>query len=95
MSRLKTRMVYKYEIRTETIEFHVRMPINAEIIFVDRQRKAPCMWVLADKTYTLTQEREFYILGTGWDIPSDAVYVGTWQEPEYGLVWHLFEKVTP
>lgn len=29
------------------------------------------------------------VFGTGHDIPSGSLYLGTWQEPPF--VWHLYE----
>lgn len=87
-------VIHKYEILMNK-EFLLDLPLNAEVLHVARQGEKPFMWIMHAEDFRLTSSREFYVLGTGWEVPKDAVYIATWHEPEFGLVWHLFEKVTP
>jgi hypothetical protein len=48
------------------------------------------MW--AEVNLDLPREaRGFFIIGTGFSIPSDSIYVGSVQM-DSGLVWHVYEE---
>jgi hypothetical protein len=38
------------------------------------------------------EQREFVIIGTGWDVPDNGIYHGTVQISPY--VWHVYEIVS-
>lgn len=65
------------------------MPAGAEIVHFDMQDDRPCIWAKVNP-YEATLQREFYILGAGYDIHDSLEYVGAIQQGIY--VWHLFEK---
>ena len=66
------------------------MPVGAEILTVQMQNGEPQMWAIVDPT-ARTHHRNFHVVGTGHEVPERATYIGTYQQPELGLVWHLFE----
>lgn len=37
------------------------------------------------------ERRQFMVIGTGWEVPEDAQYLGSVVSPS-GYVWHLYEK---
>ncbi len=72
-------------------EVLIRIPRDARLLDVQMQDGTPCLWALVD-TEARTEVRSFRIFGTGH--PFDAVdgsYVGTFQQVNGQLVWHLFE----
>jgi hypothetical protein len=91
--------IYKYEITAGLNT--IALPEDAEILTVQIQGETPYLWALLN-TAKLKKDRYFIIFGTGHDI--DMIlkstehkpyelhkYIGTFQMPAYGLVWHLFE----
>lgn len=82
--------IHKYEL--EPGANVVLMPRDAQVLTVQVQRRVPCMWAKVDPTQP-TEPRTFAIYGTGHDVPADPRlrYVGTFQQAEGALVWHVFE----
>ncbi len=72
--------------------FTIYMPIGAEIACLQKQHGKPKLWAIVDNLNPL-EEREFYIIGTGQNIPQDkpALYIGSWAAMDDNMVWHLFE----
>lgn len=65
------------------------MPKGAKVLRVARQPHGiPALWARVD-TEATPETRKFGISGTGWPIPADAVYRGTFESGPY--VWHVFE----
>ena len=74
--------------------FELDMPKGAEILDVQVQDGIPCIWALVD----LGQEKEKRIIvihGTGHPVQQaeQKKYIGTYQECEGSLIWHVFELV--
>ena len=76
------------------------LPVNDEIVIPMRQGRIldvqvqngiPCMWALVDDEKPV-RNRKFRMFGTGHPV-TDSVrnFIGTFQLPELGLVFHLFE----
>ena len=95
--------VWKYEIPI-TDEFEVEMPSNSRILCVQTQlhnsqqgiweEDIPCIWVVTDGNKEQMSTRRFVIIGTGHPFnPEPLQYIGTFQQYNGGLVWHLFEQV--
>ena len=81
--------IWKYPVRAA--EFAVQLPADGQVLTVQMQAGAPCIWVLLDPRKPTTT-RTFRCFGTGHDIPSANLrYIGTWQERDGKLVFHLFE----
>ena len=78
------------------IEFALDIPPNFKILTVATQagimpvqnpKNVACIWIEADFSIDPVKQR-FIIIGTGWEIPSEFHWCGTWQEKPY--VWHLY-----
>lgn len=88
------RKIYKYQIPIID-EFEIEMPIEHETLCVQNQRSVPCIWVIADPE-DVKKRVKFRIHGTGHPIDEEEyydkyAYVGTFQQLDGDLVWHLFE----
>lgn len=82
------------------------MPAGAEILSVQTQlgkdgsgspwqTLQPMMWAMVDPQ-NMREKRKFVTVGTGNEIPPEARlgrhnFLGTFQLPDQGLVFHLFE----
>ncbi len=81
--------VFKYVINPYDSE--VDMPKYAKVLSVAFQGEDFCLWAEVDETND-TETRDFEIVGTGWDIPTEGynVFIGTAHKDD-GLVFHAFE----
>jgi hypothetical protein len=88
------RTVFKYPLAS--IEQTVALPSGARILCVQAQSGALCLWALVD-TDNPTVDRTFRVYGTGHALPSDfgSRYIGTVQQMNGALVWHVFELSHP
>lgn len=90
--------IYKYPIypvRSQTVQ----IPWGAKILSVQVVEDQPVIYALVDSQKTPVPFTIF-IFGTGWDLeegntwgsglPLDIHFVGTFQQPEEKLVWHVF-----
>lgn len=87
-------VVYKYPLVVTDRQL-VKMPKEAKILTVQVQNGEPQMWALVNPDNE-TEEVPIRIHGTGHNIP-DAdrlAYIGTFQMPRYGLVFHAFLERT-
>lgn len=86
------KQIWKFNL-TVNSNFEIEMPKGAQILSVQSQNNRGVMWALCD-TQAEKEKRAFQIYGTGHNMPSEGiVYVGTFQQADQTLVWHLFEKV--
>jgi hypothetical protein len=88
--------IWKYPLPKVVDEFKIEMPKDARLLCVQIQRGHPCIWVktAGNSIEQPNETRTFRIIGTGnYFEPEGLVYVGTWQEMEGFLVWHLFERI--
>lgn len=81
--------IYKYPILITDWQ-QVEMPSNATILCVQLQGDVLCLWARVDPERTPTQ-RTIYIYGTGRACRSGGIYIGTVQQFDGTLVWHVFE----
>jgi hypothetical protein len=88
------REVWKYEVGTFGL-FSVDMPEGAQILAVQEQDGAGHIWALVDPNAPRVF-RDFLLVGTGCAIDDSfrVEHVGTFQQVNGALVWHVFE-VTP
>lgn len=82
--------IYKYPVKI-TDAFTVDLPVGAEILTVQMQNDEPCMWVLVELEPGIRETRAFRIYGTGHMVNDKDSYIGTFQQHDGRLVWHLFE----
>lgn len=68
----------------------IEMPIGSQVLSTQLQDGKICLWVKTpDETFE--EQRSFYVLGTGWEIPDECKdFIGTVQDR--GFVWHVFER---
>ena len=83
--------IYKYIVTWSPLQSKIEMPKGATILTCNMQGVNCCMWALVD-TEMETEEREFEIVGTGWQIYDNMSYVGTCFAND-GYVWHIMEVV--
>ena len=83
--------VYKYEVPVTSV-FMLYLPRGAKILSFQTQREKPTIWALVDETVDDTEQRAFFLVGTGHPVPDDLTYIGTTLMAGGDLVWHLFEK---
>lgn len=85
--------IWKYGIPKIIDEFTIEMPSDAQVLCVQVQKGWPHIWVKTSGSGPL-EKRTFAIIGTGNPFDAEGfVYIGTWQEWEGVLVWHLFERM--
>lgn len=83
------RHIWKFGLRVAD-RVRISMPVGSEVMCVQMQGGVPRLWVLCGDGET--EEREFFVVGTGHEVPVGAGrYVGTIQECGGRLVWHVFE----
>ena len=70
------------------------LPAGSEILTIQTQRNAPCMWVLLDPTQSFMEERVFITHTTGMvGVESNEKYIGTYQVDDGYYVGHVFEQL--
>ncbi len=79
--------IYKYKIeRCKKIS----LPVGAKVVSTGMQRGDFFIWAIIDTDAPFTQEREFTIIGTGWEIQYDCYqYIGIIHDGPF--VWHVLE----
>ena len=83
--------IYKYQLSVVERQ-SICMPEGAEVLTVQDQNGALCLWALIDPDNSQS-ERIIYMVGTGHKINADkGNYVGTIQSPDGTLILHVFEK---
>lgn len=72
--------------------FGLDMPKGAEILTVQVQGGIPCIWEMVDPGQE-KKKRTIVIHGTGHPIQQaeEKKYIGTYQEMQGELIWHVFE----
>lgn len=83
--------IYKYAIGVEDSQ-GIWMPWGAEILSVQCQGGRPFVWAMVD-TMNTDRERRFVLVGTGHPCNDleRGKYVGTFQQYDGALVFHLFD----
>jgi glutamine cyclotransferase len=95
MGRVGMRAVYKYPLSLGEV-FALELPEGAEILNVLSQRGDAFLYALVDPDAP-AEEVSFRLAATGDPISeaNELKYVDTFQLRDGGLVYHLFEIVTP
>lgn len=85
--------IWKFELAVNDRN-NIKMPVGAEILTVQVQNEAPCIWAMVEPD-SGTEVRHFRTFGTGHEIPDGAgqsyKYIGTYQLMDGQFVGHLFE----
>jgi hypothetical protein len=85
--------IWKFRLPTNGL---IEMPKGAKILTVQTQGDPaqPCIWAICDPSAEKVAHR-FEIFGTGHEMGSQAawpdLYLGTFQLPAMGLVFHVFD----
>lgn len=89
------RIIHKAVLKL-TDHVNLDLPRKAQILAFQEHHGEPVIWYMFNDAYVGTEERRFWIIGTGnsFTANSSLEYFGTWQFSN-GLVWHLFEDVRP
>lgn len=83
--------LYKYDIAVSDV-CEVAMPVGAEILSLQSQRDAICLWAIVDPDAP-KQVCRFRVYGTGHPLPDEpGVFIGTVQLHGGSLVFHVFEE---
>ena len=84
------RTIWKYQIPIKD-HFELELPQGAEILTIQMQYGEPQLWALVNPTAQL-EFRLFRLSGTGHPITYSYLdYIGTVQQAEGQLIWHIFE----
>lgn len=84
------RTIHKYQLRDIGVNV-VAMPPDSVILTAQMQNNIPTLWALVDTDAKPWEQRTFFVIGTGMEMPpGSGDYIGTVQEYN-GLVWHVFE----
>lgn len=87
--------IHKYPLELVDLQT-VPMPSGARVLCVQVQRDAPCLWAMVHPENP-TELRTIEIFGTRREFPEierqqSRGYVGTFQQHDGELVWHVFER---
>lgn len=86
--------IHKFRISIED-QFSIEMPVGADVIAVADQRGSAAMWAIVDTAAPL-ERRGFAVRGTGHPFRgNEGRHLGTFQQANGALVWHLFDLVSP
>ncbi len=82
--------IFKYQLKVVGVQM-VKMPKGAAVLTVQTQHNNPCIWAEVDPDAPIVKRR-FIMYGTGHPMLSEEVthYVGTYQLPQSGLVFHVY-----
>ncbi len=84
----KTIWKYPLSLGSNTLS----MPLHSQILSAQLQSGTINIWVLADESEKIKEDRTISIFGTGHPLPAKADvsnWIATIQDGQY--VWHLFE----
>jgi hypothetical protein len=82
--------VYKFDLPLEDIAT-IRMPKNAQVLYVAVQDGIPRVWALVSPTAP-KETRNFRVAGTGHPIGKTVGrHIGSFQMHDGALVFHVFE----
>lgn len=88
------KVIWKFELKD--VNQKIELPTGYEILTLQTQNGQPCLWILVNPDNPKKTE-VFEIYGTGheihYDMGIDREYVGTWQERDGLLIWHLFRCI--
>ncbi len=87
-----TAIIWKFGLNVND-SVAIKMPIGARILCVQTQNGAPQIWALVDPLAPQI-DRNLRIVGTGHEFEYDPLgtYIGTFQLPGLGLVFHAFDQ---
>lgn len=91
------KVIYKYRLGITDGPQRIHLPKGAFVVMVDSQQDQLYFWAEFDRNEKRTEARDFFVHGTGHDIPDDQVWVGSAQMQPFAqlspLVWHVYEGI--
>lgn len=81
--------IHKQPIPSINSRVVLRLSTDAKFIHFDLQNRDMCVWVETPVIVKEYKTRTLAVFGTGFDVPDEAVHIGTLQDR--GYVWHLYE----
>jgi len=83
--------IFKYKMTGN--EVSIKMPLGARFLSVQCQFDEICLWMQVPDGAKIEVERRFVAIGTGHQFDERGLqYLGTVQQAEGRLIWHIFEK---
>lgn len=84
--------IWKFPVAVED-EFEIEMPAGSIPLSVDLTQAGPMVWAAVNSRSEETEQHRFILRGTGQPFPLLLHYrfIGTFQIPWLGLVYHLFD----
>jgi len=80
--------MWKFPLKLVNGRQPIKMPAGATPLHVAMQDGVPCIWAYLDSENP-KEPRGFAVIGTGHEIPRDALHIGTCMDRCF--VWHIFE----
>jgi hypothetical protein len=89
---MNEQQIWKFPIQITGTQV-ITMPYAAKILCVQMQNGVPCLWAMC-KMDDGNGDRTIDIFGTGHSIMDlfTRTYIGTVQQMNGALVWHVFER---
>lgn len=84
--------IYKYKLSVLAGSQAINIPSPQRFLSFQLQDGYPCVWYeVTDPENNVRFDRiEFIVIGTGFDVPENAHYLGTAQQGPF--VWHLYTR---
>lgn len=91
---MKEQQIWKFQLQLVGAQV-IHMPYAAKILCVQMQNGVPCLWALCNMDDG-KEDRTIDIFGTGHSILDlfTRTYIGTVQQMDGALIWHVFERHT-
>jgi hypothetical protein len=86
--------IWKYQLALVDGRQARSAPWPFRVIHFAMQRGSPCIWAHVESDHPQQVSRDFYVLGTGHEVPDEAQYYhGTAMHHalQADYVWHLYE----
>jgi hypothetical protein len=87
--------IYKYPLKRRNPSdnlIKINMPKNADLVNCGLDMNYNiCLWAYIDSEEEEEEERKFYILGTGWAIPENKIFIYIGMVNDNGYIWHILE----
>lgn len=87
--------IWKFPLKTVDRQ-HIKLPKGADILCLQLQYDEPVIWALVDNEEAV-EEVLIETFGTGHELPTDMgverKYIGTYQQAEGRLVFHVFQRM--
>lgn len=83
------KVIHKHIIPTGTVIYDIKLHKDFKILTLQAFDRTGCLWIEVDLEQPL-ETHEFRVVGTGWIVPENSNYVGTYIDGPF--VWHVYER---